>query len=82
MRTKLIEIAYRFCYCSNKNKDTEHRPEQRNPKLKKKNSRKIFNFSAFLESSNVKNMSNKKPGLNVVENIHVTNSMERIFSAV
>ena len=66
--TKFINIASKFCYCSNKNNKAKPQTQGTKSKLKKKpsklkektqNSRKKLKFSAFSESCNVKKMAKK-----------------------
>ena len=69
LHTKLIKIAFKSCYCSNKDREAKAQTRGKNSKFKKKtsklkeitqNSRKKLNFSAFSESCDVKKVAKKK----------------------
>ena len=66
LHIKLIKIAFKSCYCSNKDREPKAQTQGKNSKLEKtlktqgNNSRKKLNFSAFSESCAVKKASKKK----------------------
>ena len=67
LHTKIIKIAFKFCYCSNKDREsttqiqgkTQNSRKNQNSRKKLRTQGKNLNFSAFSESCDVKKMAKK-----------------------